>query len=436
MEGERGRRSLRAWVIGAGIGAAVFSGLSLVAGQPPARVPLVLAITDRAPAETLLSEGAEAVARGELMLADSRLREAWRNPATRDRAAESLRSLHRSPGFRLSADEPQVRAASDLLGPAFRRSETSHFVVLSDCAPGWTQERARVLERTRDQFYRVAGKMGVPALPHRHKLLCVLFASRDGYRAFARTHDGMEAAWVAGYYTTAGNRIVFYNDSASPAFAEADRKLTDARRQVRTLRDRAIAAEREGHAAEAGSLRDRADELSRFVRAEQDRLHELAGSHSTAKATHEASHLLAFNSGVQAADRDYPFWVSEGLATCFEADDVRAAFGPDRPVAGCSRSTRYAELREMGRLIPLDELLGLAEAPAHDAERADAMYAQSHALFATLFEKNPKSVGRFLLALADEPGAGPARWRALFSEHFGDPALIERRMLRRAAVDP
>jgi hypothetical protein len=432
--GERERRSLRPWLAGFGVGIAVFSGLRLVAGQPPAehRGRTVLAIASPAPAraESLLSEGAEAAAKGELMLADSALRRAWRDPVTRDRAAESLRTLHRSPGFKLAADEAQVGGVARILGTEFRRSETAHFVVLSDCPPAWTQERARILERTRDQFYRVTGKMGIPAMPHRHKLLCVLFAQRDAYRSFARAQDGMEAAWVAGYYTTAGNRIVFYNDSSSPAFSEAQAQLTDMQARARAMRDRAIAAERDGHAAEAAALRDRADELAARVRQERAKLDALAGSHSTAKATHEASHLLAFNSGLQAADRDYPFWISEGLATCFEADDVRSAFGPDRPAPKCIRVERFAELRDAERLIPIHTLIMMAEAPAGDAELADAMYAQSHVLFATLFGKDPKALGRYLLALADESNAGRDRGLGLFTSHFGDPAAIEKRMLR------
>lgn len=432
--GERAHRSLRPWLAGFGVAVAVFSGLKLVAGQPPAehRGRTVLAIAGPVPvrAETFLSEGSEAAARGELMLADSTLRRAWRDPATRDRAAESLRTLHRSPGFKLTADEGQVGEASRILGTGFRRSETSHFVLLSDCPPAWTQERARILERTRDQFYRVAGKMGIPAMPHRHKLLCVLFAEREAYRSFARAQDGMEAAWVAGYYTTAGNRIVFYNDSSSPAFTEAQAQVADAQTRARVLRDRAIAAERDGHATEAAALRERADELATRILQERARLDALAGSHSTAKATHEASHLLSFNSGLQTADRDYPFWISEGLATCFEADDVRSAFGPDRPAPRCARVERFAELRGDARLIPLRDLIGMAEAPAGDAELADAMYAQSHVLFATLFGKDPKALGRYLLALADEPATGTDRGLSLFTAHFGDPAEIEKRMLR------
>jgi hypothetical protein len=379
-----------------------------------------------------MESGAEAASRGDIAGADDRFRRAWRDAGVREEAAAALHELHKTPGFKLGVDEAIVGRNARLVGSSFRRTETPHFVILSDCAPDWTQARGRVLERTRDQFFRVAARLGAPVYPHRTKLLCILFDSRDDYTAFARAHDGMEAGWVAGYYATLSNRIVFYNDSSSPGFAAADERLEEAQAQVRQLRDRAMDAERESRPDAARQLRTRADDLERQVKKERTRLEKAAGASSTAKATHEAVHLLAFNTGLQQPDRDYPFWVSEGLATTFETESVENAFGPDRPPTQPSRKDRFDDLRTRRKLIPLAELIRMTEAPSGDAERADAMYAQSQTLFATLFAHDPKALGGYLADLAEGPEADPARRAALFEARFGSPEQVEKRLLRRA----
>ncbi len=446
MRGESPRkfRTVAVFLGCPGVALAAFSGLKLLgapgpgvaSAQPP--TPRIIAIADASTraetrGEVFMASGSAATERGDLAEADEQYRLAWRDPATRVSAAGALQDLHRMAGFRLPTDDAAVEKTARLLGSGFQRSETPHFVILSDCPPDWTQGRARVLERTRDQFFRVAARMGAPVYPHRAKLLCVLFARRDDYAAFARAHDGMEARWIAGYYATLSNRVVFYNDSTSPSFAAADERVADADAQVRTLRDRALDAERDGKADAAAQLRGKADDLDRQVRRERTRLGKAASASSTAKATHEATHLLAFNTGLQLPDREYPFWLSEGLATSFETDQADSAFGPDRPTGRNDRRQRFDELRADGKLLALDDLIGRCEAPSGDAERADAMYAQSYVLFTGLFNHDPRAMGGYLNALAEEPASRlkAAHSVEVFTSFFGDPVRIEQRILRR-----
>src|SRR6185369_951492 len=108
----------------------------------------------------------------------------WADPDSRRQAAAALSQLHRSPGFSLEVDEAAVTLTRRALGGGFRRFDTPHFVVLSDCSSDWTQSRGDLLERARSQFFRVAERMGVPATPHRVRLLCVLFNDHGRYQAF------------------------------------------------------------------------------------------------------------------------------------------------------------------------------------------------------------------------------------------------------------
>jgi hypothetical protein len=379
-----------------------------------------------------LAAGQRAAERGELAEADSAFRAAWADAATRDRAAAALSDLHRTPGFTLPVDEGSLSATSRLLGSTFTRTETPHFVILSDCPRDWTNSRGDLLERTRSQFFRVSERLALPAAPHRTKLLCVLFADHRQYQAFARAYDGLEARWVAGYYATLSNRVVFYNDATSPVYEAFRDRLQDFERRMRETRSKAEEADRLQQKDLATRLHASADDLNKQLERERSRLGERTAAHSTAKTIHEAVHLLAFNCGVQLPDRDYPFWLSEGLATAFETDRPTDAFGPDRTPGTGPRRDRFDELRRAGRLTPLAELVSISEVPDWDGDTADAMYGQAYALFTYLFRKEPAALGNYLKALSGQrPGRLTAeRQLELFTEYFGDPADVARRLAR------
>jgi hypothetical protein len=376
--------------------------------------------------------GHRAMSESSLVAADAHYRNAWQDPTTRADAADALTRVYAKPDFRLRADESAVRRNFSKLSSSFRRFETDHFVLISDSGEDWTLERGRLLERAREQYFRVAQKMKLPIFPHRHKLICVLFDTHADYQAFARQHDGLEARWVAGYYATASNRVVFYNDATSPAYAAANSRITAYEEELHQKREQADLASRRRQRDRARHLLSSAEELESRIEQERSRIGKRAAAYSTAKTVHEAIHLLAFNTGMQLGDRDYPFWLSEGLATCFETENATLAFGPDRAASAGSRRQRYEELRRKGDLRPLRELVTLSEAPIDDAQGAETMYSQSYALFHHLFRTDPEAIGRYLSALMQEPsGRIPATRQAeLFQAYFGSPESVQAGMMR------
>jgi hypothetical protein len=378
-----------------------------------------------------LIAGDSALHQGELNRADAMYREAWDDPFTRRQAAQALHRLHASPEFVLPVDEAAVDRTRRQLGPGFTRIETPHFIIISDCSPEWVQIRADLLERTREQVFRIAEHLNVPVYPHQHKLLCVLINDHGHYRAFARAHDGLEARWIAGYYATLSNRVVFYNDETSPAYQRVRTRLSTYEQQLRDARDRAQEAERERQADLAMRLHGSADEIHERILRERERLDQRATGYSLTKTIHEAVHLLSFNIGLQLPDRDYPFLFSEGLATSFETDTPGMTFGPD--TAGPQKRTdRFHELRHDGRMLSLHRLTGLGEVPGSDADLADAMYSQSHVLFTHLFRSSPDAMGRYIRTLADQPPGriSPERHVELFRMHFGEPVTVARRIVQ------
>jgi hypothetical protein len=403
---------------------------------------LEVAVAEPRPAPATAQRGVEALraardaeSRADYALADDLLRQAWSDPEARADAAAELRSLYRVADIQRT-DEGIVRRTQALLGAGFRRSDTEHFVILSDCAEDWTAARGRLLERTREQYFRVAEKMKLPVFPHRAKLLCVLFNDHEQYQRFARQHDGLEAQWVAGYYATMTNRIVFYNDATSPAYTAVRDRIDTYEQQLRQTRSKAEEATRRRQSDAARRLFTSADELERRIQRERSRIGKRAAAFSTAKTVHEAVHLLSFNTGMQLSDRDYPFWLSEGLATSFETEDAAGDFGPDHASGLGSRRERYGELERLGRLRPLGALVTLTDVPGLDGDTAEAMYSQSHAVFSYLYARDPAAMGRYIGALVEEPSGriSAARQAELFRAYFGDPADVESAMAAR--LDP
>lgn len=326
------------------------------------------------------------------------------------------------------ADERQIRDTLRLLGPRFQRTETRHFVILSDCSPSWTRSRGTLLERTRDQYFRMTDKLEISVRPHDHKLLCVLFDDPRQYASFARTHDGLAAGWVAGYYATGTNRIVFYNDENSPDLLQALAQLDDYERQAESRRSKARDVGR-GDRDLADRLLASADEIDVKISAERSRLTRHTHDVAVAKAIHEAVHLLAFNTGLQSADRDYPFWLCEGLATTFETDAPDAAFGPGH--VSEARRQKVQAIVAQGGLIPFEQLVTRSSAPSDDARTADAMYQLSYALFAYLYRHERRALGAYLKAFQALP-PGPLSERKqleLFKAHFGAPGRLQRRVI-------
>ncbi len=363
---------------------------------------------------------------GEALARASVLRRSLMLEPTDRAAAAELTGLYDAGLLRLEADDARVESTLAALGSDFRRTETKRFVLLSDASPEWTRERERLLERTYHEVRKFARRAGLAFRPPEHKLVVVLFAEHASYQAFAREHDGVESGWVAGYYATVPNHAVFYDDRTSPVFQAAHAQLD------------AFAGEAGSSGAVASThptteaRRDAA--IHEHVRAERLRLDEEARLTSVAKATHEAAHLIAFNTGIQLRTREYPFWITEGLATAFETHDPSASFGPGTDAARSSHRVEiFAEVAEAGGWSDAGGFVGAVEAPGSDAEGVREAYARAHALFADVVRHDPEAFA----AILDDIARGPVGRRGsdelarLFVEHIGDPEEREAAVVRR-----
>lgn len=340
-------------------------------------------------ARQLLDAGLEvALASGE---AERLLRLACHEPADRAEAAARLWAMFEARvargGQALPRDERRERELLEVLGPGFARFESRHVVVLSDATTERVHATLGTLERTRSMFLRFATRMGLSPVPEPSKSVCVVFATREGYIGFARAEDGLDASHLGGHYTPARERMSIYVDAPNQPPSEA----------------------------------------------------------LTLRAMHEAAHMVSFRTLTQSVRRAQPFWLSEGLAGSFEASSVIGAFGPD--VARPEARERMERLVARGEAMPLRVLLGQRAAPMDDPIAASAMYIQSEALVRYLVRHRRAQFGAYMRTLAtvapaasDSAPGEARRWRGHrtpeelvkeFVSHFGDPAAIERDLLRR-----
>lgn len=433
--------ALRSWIVLFGVALLAVTGSlrqpASARGESsnPAAVSPVASVraesTARQSVDDLLELADQARASGDISRADALLRRAVSLDRRDPRAATTLRTLYQTPGISLPVDEEAVSEVVSQLGRGFRVTQTRHFVVISDCDVEWTRSREAMLERAYRQLFRFADRIGVGVYTPDSKLVCVLIDDYERYRAFAATHDAVSAHWMAGYYTTGGNRVVFYNDESNPQIAAAETLLVQYERDAQQARREVREAQRRRDERAVVAFGARADQLEAHVESERERLAGTAQALSMAKTIHEATHLVAFNVGLQLRSRQYPFWLTEGLATNFETESREGAFGPESEVG--RREAELERVNEEGRLITLRQFVQLTEVPGESSELAETMYPQAYSLFGHAARYDRGALRGIIEDLNNEPAGEiePARLLELFERHFGDVDAYERRWLRR-----
>ena len=156
------------------------------------------------------------------------------------------------------------------------------------------------------------------------------------------------------------------------------------------------------------------------MRANAEKIREQVRAISAAKLVHETVHLLAFNTGVQSADRLDPIWFTEGLATSFESDGSAGAFGPRHRFL--LREASVDTLKSEGSSLDPAALVGLHAVPD---DAVEAVYAQSYALFTYLARRKSEELAAFVRELQRREGIVDDGL-GLFREHFGEPRTISR----------
>ncbi len=328
-------------------------------------------------------------------------------------------------------DTPQRdQALQREFGPSFGLYESDHFLVVHDRPRAWAASRARMLELTRKRFLGVLSRADYRPLPLGERLVCLSFARYDDFMNYARRIDRQKGDWFRGYYSSRTNRIAFFDVQSDPRLKEKSQGVGRLERRMAQLNEQTARAEATGDTALAARLGNARRLVQRQLAEERARWKQVRGLTNITHAIHEATHQLAFNTGIQKRGVMYPMWFAEGLATSFETIAPAAPFGPmqDNP----HRRAAFLKEADNGGLLDYSTFVGQATPPTESESMIGSAYAQSWALFVYLYRQKPQALRRYCFyKRSQKPGRlNESTLRNEFELHFGDPAAIGREVDR------
>jgi hypothetical protein len=272
------------------------------------------------------------------------------------------------------------------LPPGFETYTTHHYLICYNTSREYAVWCGALFERLYKGFANFWTRKGMKLHEPEFPLVAVVFNSAESYSAFARGELGGAPESIIGYYSLRSNRITMYD-------------LTG----VESLRS---AGDRRGSAAQINRMLER-PEVEQLV----------------ATIIHEATHQIAFNSGLQTRYADIPLWVSEGIAAFFETPDLASAKG--WRTIGAVNNNRLDRFRDYLERRPSASLKSLIsdDKRIRDTRQALDAYAEAWALNYYLIHHRPKQYVAYLQMLSRKEQLlwdDPATRLKEFQETFGD----------------
>jgi hypothetical protein len=272
-------------------------------------------------------------------------------------------------------------------GAGWQVLETKHYVVCTQTHRRYAEWCAALFERLYFAFDNHWKQRGIELVEPEFPLVALIFEKEAGFLEYGRSlgHD-LEGA--VGFYDIKSNRIAFYDLTAGSTDGDLLRSMRAASQQVATI-------------------------------------------------IHEATHQIAFNSGVNTRLADNPLWLTEGMAIYFESPDLSSEKG--WKTIGLVNDLRLPLLKQSlaggvrGRLETLISTDELFVSP----ETQPVAYAQAWGLTYYLVKTRGKEYVRYLETIRAKPRLEwdtPETRRADFQAAFGaDLAQIERDWLKAMA---
>jgi hypothetical protein len=154
---------------------------------------------------------------------------------------------------------------------------------------------------------------------------------------------------------------------------------------------------------------------------------------TVATVVHEATHQIAYNSGLCARLADVPMWVSEGLAMYFEPPDLANAKGW-RSIGAINRP-RLEQLHDYLDRRPAYSLRTLLvdDRRFRDTRTSLDAYAEAWALNHYLLKQRPAQYVAYLKAIGEKQPLvwdEPSERHKQFQSFLGDPGKIDAELLR------
>ena len=281
------------------------------------------------------------------------------------------------------------------LPAGFRIHQTKHYLIGYNTSQAYAQWVGGLYERLYGAFFNYWQRRKCELHDPEFPLIALVFESQASYAEYSRGELGEATKTIIGFYSLMSNRVNMYDLTGTEESNSGDRGSSARINQV---------------------------------------LSQPGAERTVATIIHEATHQIAYNTGLQVRFADVPFWVNEGLAIYFETPDLSSAKGWKN--IGGVNDVNLTNFRKLLR----DRAAGSLEALLSDDKRfrdsttAVDAYAEAWALNYFLLKRREQQYVKYLRELATltplvEHGA---EYRLqLFRKHFGeDLAAIESEFLK------
>ena len=275
--------------------------------------------------------------------------------------------------------------------PGFEFHTTTHYIIAYNTTKAYAQWYGALHERLYGGFYNFWRRRGAELSDPTSQLVAIVFSEQSDYTQHSRNELGKAAESIVGYYSLRTNRVVTYDLTGSHKF-RSSKGRPRGKQQVNQLLTQPSAAP------------------------------------TVATIVHEATHQLAYNSGLQKRYADNPLWLSEGLAMFFETPDLNSNRGW-RGI-GAVNGNRLTQLREFMPNRPSTSLRDLLASDDRTRDGATALdaYAESWALCHFLLKRYPKQFVAYLAEYAKKKPLvydTPQARMLAFQEHFGSVSGLD-----------
>lgn len=277
-------------------------------------------------------------------------------------------------------------------GQSFEIVQTKHYVICSGAGKEYARWCGALFERLlrsfRSHWRTKKLELHAPEFP----LVAIVFADQRRFAEFATKDADAATASAKGYFSVRTNRMVLYD-------------LT------------------------AGSPKRRAGSVAEINRRLGTSLFNVA------TIVHEATHQIAFNSGLHTRYAANPLWLTEGMAMYFETPDLKSPTG--WRTVGKVNPLRFRQFRDYaGKRRQADSLKTLIAGDDRfgNAKTAGDAYAESWALSYFLIKTRRKDYVEYLKRIAGKPRLiwdKPEQRLADFRATFGDDLdKLDRALIR------
>jgi hypothetical protein len=264
--------------------------------------------------------------------------------------------------------QAELSAALQQELPGFQIHKTAHYLICYNTSRAYARWCGALYERLYRAYFNFWRGAGMP-LQEPDVLVALVFRDRDSYANYAAAELGDATKMVVGYYSLATNRITTYDMTGIEKFRRPNVRVNSLQHI------NAILAQPQAE-------------------------------RTVATVIHEATHQLAFNSGLQVRYADNPLWLSEGLAIYFESPDLSSSRGW-RGI-GAMHPQRLETMRKSLPQRGNDALFRLLtdDQPFRRSASAEDAYAEAWALCYFLMRQHAKPFRAYLNAIGQKPPLG------------------------------